>query len=296
LFGRAPPARAQRRSREGASAIQAAERFPAKAPQNVGVCVLSAAEAPQETLENRYNPPDLCPGADPRPASRDDLDVAFRIGSRVKLRAPSAFLPRHGLRVPALGVSGSYWWALRLSGAVFSRPSSSPISCHFEFRSHATMTSQQRYSSVIGVTFPRYSWRFVAMLRLGTLQQGEGRQLCGTRIGSRCLQCLGRVPRPCDGPLMRDDIIGYVEMVVRVEWPAQAKKSDRRQRQLAYLKKAETAVANRSQTLRRRRRQTCKALLLQSLTRLWDARTGEIAGLPRPPFQRSSGSGAPGAR
>jgi hypothetical protein len=49
--------------------------------------------------------------------------------------------------------------------------------------------------SVIGVTFA-VLLAFVAMLAWEHFKQGEGRQLCRSRTGSRRLQCLGRVRRP----------------------------------------------------------------------------------------------------
>jgi hypothetical protein len=69
--------------------------------------------------------------------------------------------------------------------------------------------------------------------------------------------------------VMRDDIIGYVETVVRVEWPAQAKGLTV-DRGSAYLQKLNsTAIGLKPAGVADGNLQ---ALLLRSLTRLWDAR------------------------
>jgi hypothetical protein len=68
---------------------------------------------------------------------------------------------------------------------------------------------------------------------------------------------------------LREDIIGYIETVVRVEWPARAERLTV-DRGMAYLKKLNSvAIGLRPSGVADGNLQ---ALLLQSLTRLWDAR------------------------
>ena len=86
---------------------------------------------------------------------------------------------------------------------------------------------------------------------------------------------------------MRDDIIGYLETVVRVEWPAQAE-GRIVDRGTPYLEKLNT-LSHRSQTFQRRRRQYARAVAAIPLAAA-RREAAEIAWLPRPPFPRSSGS------
>jgi hypothetical protein len=68
---------------------------------------------------------------------------------------------------------------------------------------------------------------------------------------------------------MRDNIVGYLETVIRVEWPAQAE-GRTVQRGTAYLEKLNrTAVSLKPSGVAGGNLQ---AQLLQSLMRLWDAR------------------------
>ena len=68
---------------------------------------------------------------------------------------------------------------------------------------------------------------------------------------------------------MRDDIIGYLETVVRVEWPAQAE-GQIVDRGKVYLEKLNTfAIGLKPSSVADG---NLHAQLLQSLARLWDAR------------------------
>jgi len=72
---------------------------------------------------------------------------------------------------------------------------------------------------------------------------------------------------------MRDDLIGYIDSVVRVEWPAQAE-GRTVDSGTAYLKKLNgIAVGLKPSGVADGNLQ---ALLLQSLTRLWDARQERV--------------------
>jgi hypothetical protein len=86
--------------------------------------------------------------------------------------------------------------------------------------------------------------------------------------------------------LMRDDIIGYVETVVRVEWPAQAKGLTV-DRGTAYLKKLNSlAIGLKPSSVADGNLQ---ALVVAIPHAAMGRETGEIAGCRDPPFQRSSG-------
>ena len=108
--------------------------------------------------------------------------------------------------------------------------------------------------------------------RLGALQRGEGRELCRSRVGSRCLQCRVGFADPAKSAI-EDGIVGYLETVIRVEWPAQARGLTV-DRGSAYLQKLNgmatgfkpAGVADGN----------LQAQLLQSLTRLSDARQSRL--------------------
>ena len=139
--------------------------------------------------------------------------------------------------------------------------------------------------SVVGVTFA-VLLAFVAMLAWEGFNKAKAAGLCRGRNVLDVYNVSVGLAGP-ETSQMRDNIIGYLETVVRVEWPAQAE-GQIVDRGKAYLEKAEHA-RNRSQTLQRRRQATCT----RSCCNRWrgcGTRDSRDCLLPRPLFQRSSGS------
>ena len=121
--------------------------------------------------------------------------------------------------------------------------------------------------SVIGVTFA-VLLAFVAMLAWEHFNKAKAASYAEAALVLDVYNVSVGFADP-EMSLMRDDIIGYVETVVRVEWPAQAKGLTV-DRGTAYLKKLNSlAIGLRPSSVADGNLQ---ALLLQSLTRLWDAR------------------------
>ena len=121
--------------------------------------------------------------------------------------------------------------------------------------------------SVIGVTFA-VLLAFVAMLAWDGFNKAKAAAYAEAALVLDVYNVSVGFAGP-ETPPMRDDIIGYLETVVRVEWPAQAEGRivdrgtaylERLNRIATGLKPSGVADGN------------LHALLLQSLTRLWDAR------------------------
>jgi Protein of unknown function (DUF4239) len=121
--------------------------------------------------------------------------------------------------------------------------------------------------SVIGVTFA-VLLAFVAMLAW----DGFNRAKAASYAEAALVLDVYNVSVGLTGPetvSMRDDMIGYLETVVRVEWPAQAE-GRIVDRGTAYLEKLNTtAIGLKPSSVGDG---NLHAMLLQSLTRLWDAR------------------------
>ena len=121
--------------------------------------------------------------------------------------------------------------------------------------------------SVIGVTFA-VLLAFVAMLAWDGFNKAKSASYAEAAAVLGVYNVLVGFADP-EMSLMRDEIIGYVETVVRVEWPAQAEGRivdggmaylERLNRVSVGLRPSSAADSN------------LHALLLQSLTQLWDAR------------------------
>jgi hypothetical protein len=121
--------------------------------------------------------------------------------------------------------------------------------------------------SVIGVTFA-VLLAFVAMLAW----EGFNKAKAAAYAEAAVVLDVYNVSVGFAGPemvSMRDDIIGYLETVVRVEWPAQAE-GRIVDRGTAYLEKLNrVAIGLKPSSVADG---NLHAMLLQSLTRLWDAR------------------------
>jgi hypothetical protein len=121
--------------------------------------------------------------------------------------------------------------------------------------------------SVVGVTFA-VLLAFVAMLAWDGFNKAKAAAYAEAATILDVYNASVGLAGPAT-PVMRDDIIGYLETVIRVEWPAQAE-GQIVDRGRAYLEKLNriaiglkpSGVADGN----------LHALLLQSLERLWDAR------------------------
>jgi hypothetical protein len=121
--------------------------------------------------------------------------------------------------------------------------------------------------SVIGVTFA-VLLAFVAMLAWEHFNKAKAASYAEAALVLDVYNVSVGFADP-EMSAMRDDIIGYVETVARVEWPAQAKGLTV-DRGAAYLRKLNNiAIGLRPFGVADGNLQ---ALLLQSLARLWDAR------------------------
>jgi hypothetical protein len=121
--------------------------------------------------------------------------------------------------------------------------------------------------SVIGVTFA-VLLAFVAMLAWEGFNKAKAAAYAEAATVLDVYYASVGLAGP-ERPVMRDDIVGYLETVVRVEWPAQAE-GRIVDRGTAYLEKLNTtAIGLKPSTVAEG---NMHAALLQSLTRLWDAR------------------------
>jgi hypothetical protein len=121
--------------------------------------------------------------------------------------------------------------------------------------------------SVIGVTFA-VLLAFVAMLAWEQFNKAKAASYAEAALVLDVYNVSVGFVDP-EMSLMRDDIIGYIETVVRVEWPAQAE-GRTIDRGTEYLKKLNRiAIGLKPSSVADGNLQ---ALLLQSLTRLSDAR------------------------
>jgi len=121
--------------------------------------------------------------------------------------------------------------------------------------------------SVIGVTFA-VLLAFVAMLAWEHFNKAKAASYAEAAFVLDVYNVSVGFADP-QASLMRDDIVGYLETVARVEWPAQAE-GRIVERGTVYLEKLNRiAVGLKPSGVADGNLQ---ALLLQSLTRLWDAR------------------------
>jgi len=121
--------------------------------------------------------------------------------------------------------------------------------------------------SVIGVTFA-VLLAFVAMLAWEHFNKAKAASYAEAASVLDVYNASVGFADP-EASLMRDNIVGYLETVVRVEWPAQAE-GRTVERGAAYLEKLNrTAVGLKPSGVADG---NLHALLLQSLMRLWDAR------------------------
>jgi hypothetical protein len=121
--------------------------------------------------------------------------------------------------------------------------------------------------SVVGVTFA-VLLAFVAMLAWEGFNKAKAAAYAEAATVLDVYHASVGLADP-ERPVMRDDIVGYLETVVRVEWPAQAE-GRIVDRGMAYLEKLNmTAIGLKPSTVADG---NMHAALLQSLTRLWDAR------------------------
>ena len=121
--------------------------------------------------------------------------------------------------------------------------------------------------SVIGVTFA-VLLAFVAMLAWEHFNKAKAASYAEAAFVLDVYNVSVGFADP-QASLMRDDIVGYLETVVRVEWPAQAE-GRIVERGTVYLEKLNRiAVGLKPSGVADGNLQ---ALFLQSLTRLWDAR------------------------
>jgi hypothetical protein len=136
----------------------------------------------------------------------------------------------------------------------------------FEFRRRHNDVAAAVFS-VIGVTFA-VLLAFVAMLAWEHFSRAKAASYAEAALVLDVYNASIGFADP-EMSLMRDDIIGYIETVVSVEWPAQAE-GRTVDRGTAYLKKLNSiAIGLKPSGVADGNLQ---ALLLQSLTRLWDAR------------------------
>ena len=121
--------------------------------------------------------------------------------------------------------------------------------------------------SIIGVTFA-VLLAFVAMLAWEGFNKAKAASYAEAALVRDVYNVSAGLADP-EMTSMRDDLIGYVETVVRVEWPAQAegRTVDRGTSFLERLNR--TAVALKPSSVADG---NLHAQLLQSLARLWDAR------------------------
>jgi hypothetical protein len=140
----------------------------------------------------------------------------------------------------------------------------------FEFR-HRHNDVAAAIFSVVGVTFA-VLLAFVAMLAWQHFNEAKAASYAEAGCALDVYNASVGFADP-EKSEMRDDILGYLEAVVEVEWPAQARglTVDRGSAYLHQLnavalglKPSGVADGNR------------QALLLQSLTRLWDARQSRL--------------------
>jgi Protein of unknown function (DUF4239) len=121
--------------------------------------------------------------------------------------------------------------------------------------------------SVVGVTFA-VLLAFVAMLAWDHFNKAKAASYAEAASVLDVFNASVGFADP-EGSSMRDNIVGYLETVVRVEWPAQAE-GRTVERGMTYLEKLnETAVGLKPSGAAAG---NLHALLLQSLTRLRDAR------------------------
>ena len=121
--------------------------------------------------------------------------------------------------------------------------------------------------SIIGVTFA-VLLAFVAMLAWEGFNKAKAASYAEAALVRDVYNVSAGLADP-EMTSMRDDLIGYVETVVRVEWPAQAegRTVDRGTSFLERLNRTAVALKPSSVT-----DGNLHAQLLQSLARLWDAR------------------------
>lgn len=125
--------------------------------------------------------------------------------------------------------------------------------------------------SVIGVTFA-VLLAFVAMLAWDHFNTAKAASYAEAASALDVYNASIGFADP-EASLMRDDIVSYLETVVRIEWPAQAE-GQIAERGATYLEKLNrTAVGLRPSGVADGNLQ---ALLLRSLTRLWDARQDRL--------------------
>ena len=121
--------------------------------------------------------------------------------------------------------------------------------------------------SIIGVTFA-VLLAFVAMLAWEGFNKAKAASYAEAALVRDVYNVSAGLADP-EMTSMRDDLIGYVETVVRVEWPAQAE-GRTVDRGASYLERLNrTAVALKPSSVADG---NLHAQLLQSLARLWDAR------------------------
>jgi hypothetical protein len=121
--------------------------------------------------------------------------------------------------------------------------------------------------SIIGVTFA-VLLAFVAMLAWEGFNKAKAASYAEAALVRDVYNVSAGFADPAMSS-MRDDLIGYVETVVRVEWPAQAE-GRTVDRGTSYLERLNrTAVALKPSSVADG---NLHAQLLQSLARLWDAR------------------------
>jgi hypothetical protein len=125
--------------------------------------------------------------------------------------------------------------------------------------------------SIIGVTFA-VLLAFVAMLAWDHFNKAKAASYAEAASVLEVYNASVGFADP-EASLMRDNIVGYLETVIRVEWPAQAE-GRTIERGTVYLEKLNrTAVGLKPSGVADGNLQ---ALLLQSLTRLWDARQDRL--------------------
>ena len=121
--------------------------------------------------------------------------------------------------------------------------------------------------SIIGVTFA-VLLAFVAMLAWEHFNKAKAASYAEAASILDIYNASVGFPEP-ESSSMRDNIVGYLETVIRLEWPAQAEGRtveggaaylEKLNRMAVYLRPSSVADGN------------LHALLLQSLMRLWDAR------------------------
>jgi Protein of unknown function (DUF4239) len=151
-----------------------------------------------------------------------------------------------------------------LGAVVLGLAAGSLLSVEFR-RTHNDATAA--IFSVIGVTFA-VLLAFVAMLAWDRFNKAKA----ASYAEAAYVLDVYNVSVGFDDPraaLMRDNIVGYLEAVVRVEWPAQAE-GRTVERGTAHLEKLNRAAVGLKPSALADG--NLHALLLQSLTRLWDAR------------------------